>query len=69
MTDAGLEHLNGLNRLRTLVLRYTRVTDAGLQYLEKLSRLKTVDLTDAKVTAAGVRRLKSALPKLHVTRR
>jgi hypothetical protein len=35
VTDAGLEHLTGLTRLKTLTLRKTHVADAGVAKLKK----------------------------------
>ena len=35
ITDAGLEHLEGLNKLKSLVLGDTQVTDAGVAKLKQ----------------------------------
>ena len=40
MTDAGLEHLEGLTKLQGLDLKGTEVTDAGLEYLNGLTKLR-----------------------------
>jgi hypothetical protein len=35
VTDAGLEHLNGLTKLQVLNLRKTKVTDAAVKKLQQ----------------------------------
>jgi hypothetical protein len=35
VTDVGLEHLKGLNKLQTLGLAETKVTDAGVKKLQQ----------------------------------
>jgi hypothetical protein len=35
VTDAGLEHLKGLNQLRALGLESTKVTDEGVKKLQQ----------------------------------
>jgi hypothetical protein len=62
ITDAGLENIGRLTRLKYLDLRDTTVTDAGLKYLSNLSRLENLDLNGTNVTEAGVRELQAKLP-------
>ena len=50
MTDAGLEHLKGLNRLQRLWLNSTQVADAGLEHLKGLTQLQELGLASTKVT-------------------
>ena len=68
MTDAGLEHLNELTNLRTLLLSVTQVTDGGLMRLKGLTKLQRLYLNDTQVTDAGVNDLKRALPNLTIFR-
>jgi hypothetical protein len=49
VTDAGLEHLNGLTQLRWLALNGTRVTDAGLAHLKGRSQLRELELWGTQV--------------------
>ena len=52
ITDAGVQYLEGLTRLRELDLACTGITDAGLERLKGLTRLERLDLFGA----AGHRR-------------
>ena len=54
MTDAGLEHLNGLKQLQTLWLDHTQVTHAGLEHLKGLKQLQELLLGSTPVTDAGL---------------
>ena len=58
VTDADLEHLEGLGERRDLDLSLTRVTDAGLARLEGSSRLERLDLFGTRVSDAGLRHLR-----------
>lgn len=68
VTDAGLQHLKGLNSIHTLDLRSTQVTDAGLQHLKGLTSLTVLTLYFTQVTDARVNELKESLPKLRMQR-
>jgi hypothetical protein len=57
VTDAGVEYLSRLSRLRYLDLSGTNVTDRGLEVLRALRELETVSLAWTKVTDAGVTNL------------
>lgn len=57
ITDAGLKHVGGLNRLETLVLRRTQVTDDGLRSIEALAQLRTLQIIDARIGDAGMDRI------------
>ncbi|HEX4131867.1 MAG TPA: SUMF1/EgtB/PvdO family nonheme iron enzyme [Pirellulales bacterium] len=67
MTDAGLAHLGGLERLHSLVIpENSRITDAGLATLESLNSLAHLVVTKTKVTAAGVAKLQKVLPQCKI---
>jgi hypothetical protein len=63
ITDAGLEHLEGLTNLEVLLLDGTRATDAGLMHLKGLTNLEVLYLDDTQITDEGVKKLQEALPK------
>lgn len=65
VSDAGLENLRELSRLRGLYLYGTNVTDAGLEHLKGLAELETLALNYTKVTDEGISALLS-LKKLRV---
>jgi len=58
VTDAGLEHLKELTKLKALYLSNTQVTDAGLEHLKELTNLEWLDLSNTHVTDAGLQHLK-----------
>lgn len=67
MTDAGLQSLAALTKLRRLELHHNPgVTDAGLRHLERLTALTSIDLYKTRVTGAGAAALQKALPKTRV---
>jgi internalin A len=68
ISDAGLAHLHGLNRLRSLELVDTNVTDAGVVQLKSLTGLQELYIGDTKVTEAGVTEIQRALPNLKIVR-
>lgn len=54
-TDAGLEQLAALPRLRTVMRAgFVRITDRGLAGLVDLTELKNLDLSDTRITDAGL---------------
>jgi serine/threonine protein kinase len=55
--DADLVRLEGLSRLKSLVLRKTAISDGGIATIERLSRLEHLNLAETKVSDSGVRRL------------
>jgi hypothetical protein len=57
ITDAGLEHLKGLTRLKELLLNGPQVTDAGLEHLKGLTQLQFLGLNHTHVTDAGLGQL------------
>ncbi len=58
VTDAGLEHLEGLDQLQSLNLHNTKVTDAGLEQLKGLTNLQSLNLGQTSATDAGLAHLK-----------
>ncbi len=61
-TDAELEHLTVLRRLKRLGLCGDNVSDAHLSHLGGLSTLRRLWLVDTKVTEEGVKKLHDVLP-------
>jgi hypothetical protein len=55
VTDATLDHLAGMTKLRELDLTDSKVTDEGLAKLAGLPALEVVRLARTAVTDAGVR--------------
>jgi hypothetical protein len=66
VTDAGLVHLAGMDRLQQLNLANTRISDKGLEQLQSLAALRSLDLHDTLVTDVGMKCLRGliALQKL-----
>ena len=57
ITDVGLEHLRGLDRLRALDLSETSIGDRGLSNLTGLKNLEILELDGTQVTGAGLSQL------------
>jgi hypothetical protein len=53
LSDAGLEHLEGLTHLKSLDLKRWQITDAGLEHLKGLTSLEGLDLAHTQVTDVG----------------
>ena len=68
VSDAGLEHLQGLTELQALSLSFATAADAGLQYLKGLTKLRRLDLSGTKVADAGEHDLQKALPNVTIGR-
>lgn len=66
ITDADLQRLQGLPRVRLLEFADTAIGDAGLDHLTGLSELHWLWLGWTRVTDAGINRLKQALPNCNV---
>jgi Leucine Rich repeat len=62
ISDAGLEHVRNLTKLKVLNLDRTGVTDSGLKHLKGLTCLTYVGLSNTKATRDGIRELRSVLP-------
>jgi hypothetical protein len=54
VTDAGLEHLKGWDRIVSLELRESSITGIGLAHLGDLKNLTYVGLENTKMTDAGL---------------
>jgi hypothetical protein len=55
VTDATLESLTGMARLRELDIERSAITDRGLRVLARLPALETLHLKDTNITDAGFR--------------
>lgn len=63
LSDADLEHFEGLDSLHSLQLQQVPITDEGLTHLRGLPALDHLSLNSTRVTDAGLPYLKD-LPKL-----
>ena len=63
VTDAWLEHLQGLPQLQSLNLTQTQIGDAGLKRLQGLTQLQSLELRETNLSDAGLEYLQ-ALPEL-----
>ena len=66
VSDAGLEHLKGLNAIKELDLSNTQVSDAGLKHLKGMSSLQRLWLINTHVSDEGVAELRAALPNCNI---
>ena len=57
VTDAGLEHLQSMTRLKTLYLYRTGVTGTGFRHLSRLPELQAISLAHSKLDDAGMEHL------------
>lgn len=63
ITDAGLECLLQLKKLKKLRISNTMITDKGMSVLSKCERIEDLDLSQTEIGDFGVREL-TALPRL-----
>jgi hypothetical protein len=61
ITDAVMEHVEGLGKIQELDLGSTRITDAGMEHLKRSTQLQYLILADCKITDAGLRHLKGLI--------
>jgi len=54
-TDAGLEHLKGLDNIVWVSLNHTHISDAGLRHIGELTNLESLCLDGTRVTDAGLK--------------
>jgi len=73
VTDAGMEHLQGMNNLKWLNISHTKVTEAGLKHLKSMTNLQTLFICclyqadgRKKVSDEAVRELQEALPNCEI---
>lgn len=73
VTDAGLEHLQGLNNLEWLNISHTQVTEAGLEHLKGMTNLEELWICclyqadrQKKVSDEDVSELQEALPNCRI---
>jgi hypothetical protein len=69
ITDAAMQTVKQLERLRELYLSNTAITDKGLAELKVLDGLKTLNLANTKVTADACDKFVDMMPNLRGIRR
>lgn len=69
VTDAGMETVKALERLRALDLAKTGITDKGLAELKGLDGLRNLSVGGTKVTADAAERFVDQMPNLRTIRR
>jgi hypothetical protein len=57
VTDAGIKHLRGADRLRMLIVQSDQLTDEGVEVLEDLPRLRTLELDSPHLTGKSLQSL------------
>jgi len=67
VTDKGMEPLQDLSKLTSVIVNYTSVTDKGLDHLKGLTRLKKVYVRYSNCTEDGIKNLAEALPDAKIT--
>jgi hypothetical protein len=67
ITDAGLENVGRLTRLKQLDLTDTPITDAGLKHLEKLHNLEKLLLSGTNTSESALQELQSKLPHCKIS--
>jgi hypothetical protein len=58
VTNDGLQHLKGCNRLREVSLAGTQVSDQGLEHLAELTGLQKLDIGETDVSQSGLAHLR-----------
>jgi hypothetical protein len=73
VTDAGMEHLQGMNNLKWLNISHTQVTEAGLKHLTSVTNLETLLICclyqadgRKKISEEAIRELQEALPNCEI---
>ena len=62
--DADFRHLEGLSRLRELIVTGPWLTDAALDHLAGLKHLRKILIDSPGITPRGKAKLHAALPEL-----
>ena len=63
VSDIGVKHLSGLQRLSTLAINAKGVTDVGAEYLRRCFSLRVLRLIDSQISDRGLRAI-AQLPEL-----
>jgi hypothetical protein len=66
ITDAGIAHLKGLQKLKTLDIAGTSATKSCAKSLAELPNLRSLRISSAAVTPADLVEISKQLPKCHV---
>jgi len=73
ITDAGMEHLQGLNNLKWLNISHTKVTEAGLEDLKGMTNLEVLYVCclykadkPEKISDEDFKKLQEALPNCRI---
>jgi hypothetical protein len=69
ITDACLDHIQGLAKLEEVDVSSTKMTDAGLAKLKGLTKLRRVRIYDTKITNEAIKDFQKALPNTFIIRR
>jgi Leucine-rich repeat (LRR) protein len=56
-SDAAMNHLKGMDTIRTLILTSSQITDHGLSCAKRLSELQNLSLEDTQITDSGLKHL------------
>lgn len=68
LTDADVQPLTALSKLKALVVSNSELTDAAFESLRAFTHLETLNIEGTHVTDAGVADFQKALPKANVVR-
>jgi hypothetical protein len=67
LTDAGLAHLQHVERLEVLAMQNARITDAGLVHLRGLLNLESLSFEGSTVTIDAAAELHKLIPTCHIS--
>ena len=66
ITDAGVEYLESLPKLKWLYLRKTQISDDCIGSLVKLKRLQILNLRETAISQTTIEQLRAALPECEI---